>query len=70
MALVKQNHWRGIGLIIKALETHIERTKKIFLGRAGDKYFLHPLARKTEALFFLSVDKISELCCTSESSSI
>ena len=66
---VKQNYWRGIRPYYKGFrDTNWKDKKKFFFGRPGDKNFLHPLARKTEALFFLAVDKISKLCFTSESS--
>ena len=35
--------------IIKVLEIYIKKYKKI-ISHPGDKFFLHPLARKTEAL--------------------
>ena len=49
----KTTGWEN-GLIIKVLEIHIKSTKKKFFlgGRPSHIYFLHPLARKTEALFF------------------
>ena len=51
----KTTGWEN-SLIIKVLEIHIKSTKKIggrgVGGRPSHIYFLHPLARKTEALFF------------------
>ena len=66
---VKQNYWREWRSYYKGFrDTHWKDKKKNFFVRLGDNFFLHPLARKTEALFFLAVDKISKLCSTSESS--
>ena len=66
---VEQNYWRGMRPYYKGFrDTHWKDKKNFLFGRSGDKYFLHLLARKTEALFFLAVDKISKLCPTSESS--
>ena len=59
---VKQNYWRGIGF----RDSHWKG--KSFFGPPGNKYFLHPLARKVEVFFSLVVDIISKLCSTSKSS--
>ena len=55
------------GLIIKVLEIHIKITRKFFWA-ARVLFFFFICQREKQKHYFLTVDKISKLCSTSESS--